>query len=185
MSLLTCVGNRIRATSLCREVAWRDLPSGQHRDARVLIELKMHLSSWHVFSENCFRGTLIAISTHELISDSNLAWLIPIALGNHWYIPVTHRLRKIQALQEFPLDAAGDQLRLSHLRAKSEAGGKFYSPTANLWNIGFQWKCWHGHYSSDTNTPAVKYAHCLARCHSLQKGKICLKKNPLQSLRVA
>lgn len=43
----------------------------------------------------------------------------------------THSVHKTQILQEFPLDPSGDHLKISHGCAKSEAGGKFYTPIAN------------------------------------------------------
>lgn len=117
---------------------------------------KCSLYSRCIFLKNsCLLGTWVRITTYECVGGSKL---VSLAVANtdcsrqSWSVLATHRVQKTQVLQEFPLDPAGDQLRLLHVCAKSEAGGKFYSPITNPWNMGFEWKCWHSCDSSDTNT---------------------------------
>lgn len=98
-------------------------------------------------------GTLLRISTYECIDGSDpvsLTMADTVCSQQSWSALVTHTVHKTQVLQEFPLDPAGDPLRLLHVCAKSEAGGKFYSPITNPWNMDFHWKCWHSHDFSDT-----------------------------------
>lgn len=145
-------------------------------DTRIWGNWKCSLYSRCIFLKNSLLlGTLVRIPTNECIGGYSNLVSFAVAKTDcsrqSWSVLATRRIQKTQVLQEFPLDPAGDQLRLSHVCAKSEAGGKFYSPITNPWNMGFQWKCWHSHDSSDTNTPAVKYVCCLVRCHSLQKEK--------------
>lgn len=87
-----------------------------------------------VLKSSLLLGTLVKISICECICGSNLMSLTMATTHcsrQNLSVLVTQRVHKTQLLQEFPLDPAGDQLRLLHVHAKSGAGGKFYSPITN------------------------------------------------------
>lgn len=86
-------------------------------DPRIWRNWKCSLYSQCIFLKNSLLvGTLVRIPTYECIGVSNLVSLAvvnTVCYRQSWSVLATYRVQKTQLLQEFPLDPAGDQLRLS------------------------------------------------------------------------